>query len=100
MTNGNSQSLSSVLILLLALAANSQLRAGADSENGAALPEAKEIDTAQFETLFASIKPSATELRWMEIPWLGSVGEGLATAEAAKKPLFLWAMNGHPLGTC
>jgi hypothetical protein len=58
------------------------------------------IDPAKFDTLFASIKPAAAELRWLEIPWLGTLREGRGAAATAKKPMFFWAMNGHPLGTC
>ena len=61
---------------------------------------APDIDPAQFEALFASIKPVESELRWLEIPWLGTLREGRGAAATAKTPMFLWAMNGHPLGTC
>ena len=61
---------------------------------------APDIAPTQFEALFASIKPVESELRWLEIPWLGTIFEGREAAMAAKKPMFLWAMNGHPLGTC
>ena len=61
---------------------------------------APDIDPAQFEALFASIKPVESELRWLEIPWLGTILEGRQAATTVKKPMFLWAMNGHPLGTC
>jgi hypothetical protein len=61
---------------------------------------AAEIDPAQFDALFAQIKPAPSELRWLEIPWIGALMEGRAAAAAMGKPMFLWAMNGHPLGTC
>jgi hypothetical protein len=61
---------------------------------------APEIAPAQFEALFSSIKATESELRWLEIPWIGTLREGREAAASAKKPFFLWAMNGHPLGTC
>lgn len=61
---------------------------------------APKIDPAQFDALFTSIKPAKSELLWLEIPWLGTILEGRQAAMTAKKPMFLWAMNGHPLGTC
>ena len=67
---------------------------------GSALTTAPAIDPAQFEALFASIRPGKSEMRWLEIPWLGTILEGRQAAMTAKKPMFLWAMNGHPLGTC
>ena len=44
------------------------------------------------------IKPTDIELVWASIPWRSSFQEGLIEANAQKKPLLLWAMNGHPLG--
>lgn len=44
------------------------------------------------------IRPDPAELAFEELPWLASFAEGLRAAERAEKPLFLWAMNGHPLG--
>jgi hypothetical protein len=32
------------------------------------------------------------------VPWLASFAEGVRAADAARKPLLLWIMNGHPLG--
>ncbi len=65
-----------------------------------AITTAREIDPAQFEALFAGIKPAESESKWLEIPWIGTILEGREAAAAASKPFFLWAMNGHPLGTC
>ena len=44
------------------------------------------------------LQPSQGEERWREIPWVGTLWEGVNAAQAEKKPLLLWAMNGHPLG--
>ena len=44
------------------------------------------------------IWPTPDEVRWMEIPWHATFGDGLAAAGRAAKPLLFWAMNGHPLG--
>jgi hypothetical protein len=70
------------------------------AEKTAPRSSAAEIDPAHFDLLFAQIKPAPSELRWLEIPWIGSLLEGRAAAVAHQKPMFLWAMNGHPLGTC
>ena len=75
-------------------------QASLSAPEAAARTTALDIDPAQFEALFANIKPAESELRWLEIPWLGTILEGRQAAMAAKKPMFLWAMNGHPLGTC
>lgn len=44
------------------------------------------------------ITPDDAELRWEQIPWHPTFGEGLAAAGDARKPLLFWGMNGHPLG--
>lgn len=95
------------LTSLLSLSAHTQEpgaalveKASAPASEPAPLTTATAIHPAQFEALFASIKPTKTELKWLEIPWLGKILEGRQAARAAEKPMFLWAMNGHPLGTC
>ena len=44
------------------------------------------------------IKPTENDLLWTSIPWRSSFREGLKEADAQKKPMLLWVMNGHPLG--
>ena len=52
----------------------------------------------QFEKLEKFILPSATEEKWRETNWIPSIQDGRKMAIAQNKPLFLWAMNGDPLG--
>ncbi len=44
------------------------------------------------------ILPTKKELAADRLPWFPSFAEGLKTAHARQQPLFLWVMNGHPLG--
>lgn len=46
----------------------------------------------------ASVMPTATEDKWMEIPWRSNVLKAVLEAQESKKPLFFWVMNGNPLG--
>ena len=46
------------------------------------------------------ILPRAEELRWQQIPWRPTWAEAVAAARKANKPIYVWAMNGHPLGNC
>ena len=47
------------------------------------------------------VLPTASELRWRAIPWRASLRDGVVDAQLSGKPLLLWAMDGHPLGsTC
>ncbi len=52
----------------------------------------------QFETVATFIGASDEESKWQQIPWLPSLREGMQLANEKKKPLFVWAMNGDPLG--
>jgi len=44
------------------------------------------------------VLPDATERAFEDLGWIPSFAAGLVAAERAGRPLFLWAMNGHPLG--
>jgi hypothetical protein len=44
------------------------------------------------------VLPDADELAWRAIPWLAELRAGLAAGAEQRKPVLLWAMNGHPLG--
>jgi hypothetical protein len=52
----------------------------------------------QLTDLQRLIKPSAPEDRWNRIPWRTSLWEARRLAAARGKPIFLWEMDGHPLG--
>jgi hypothetical protein len=51
----------------------------------------------EFQRLHARLAPSRGEA-WRSIPWTTSLSEAREKAAREKKPLFLWAMNGSPLG--
>ncbi len=54
---------------------------------------------ADLDKLVASVLPTAVEDRWLEIPWRTELMSARVEARKAGKPLFVWAINGHPLGT-
>jgi hypothetical protein len=56
------------------------------------------LDLDTLPTLAAQVRPRADELRWLDIPWETSLGAGRARARRLGRPMFLWAMNGNPLG--
>lgn len=60
-------------------------------------PVSAQLDQVQFEDLFSQLQPDTSE-PWRQIPWEISVLEGQRMAVTEGKPLFIWAMDGHPLG--
>lgn len=59
--------------------------------------EVPQVDAERFEALRAEVRPDSEE-QWRQIPWRISLLEAQREAVAAGKPLFIWAMDGHPLG--
>lgn len=55
------------------------------------------LTTAEFEMLHQQLQPSRDEV-WRSIPWKISMLDAQAAAAREKKPIFIWAMDGHPLG--
>ncbi|MFN3652850.1 MAG: hypothetical protein ACK47B_25005 [Armatimonadota bacterium] len=58
--------------------------------------ETASLSTAQFEKLHAALEPKGE--RWTEIPWETDLQQARTRAAREGKPLFLWIMDGHPLG--
>ena len=50
------------------------------------------------EALMAVIEPGERGEAWLEIPWETDLTVARRKAAAAGKPVFLWEMDGHPLG--
>ena len=51
----------------------------------------------EFKTLHSQLQPAKDEA-WRTIPWKVSLVEAQAAAARESKPIFIWAMDGHPLG--
>ena len=66
---------------------------GAPAQDAAPAP----LTAAEFKKLHAEVVPK-TQDYWEKIPWHIDLFEARTLAYKAKKPMFLWAMNGHPLG--
>jgi hypothetical protein len=62
-----------------------------------ALGAAQDLTPETWEKWHAAIIPAREELAWREIPWRPALWEAVVEAQAADKPILLWAMNGHPL---
>lgn len=53
----------------------------------------------------AALKPSAAELRYLDMPWVIDLNEALRQAKAEHRPIFFWAAGGRerdgvPLERC
>jgi hypothetical protein len=46
----------------------------------------------------AAVLPTPGEEAWLQIPWRLDLNQARADAQRSGKPLFLWIMNGHPMG--
>jgi len=75
----------------LALASCVALAAAAPVERPAT------IDERTLSEWMELILPKADEGDWQAVPWRTAFWESVEEAQAAEKPILLWAMNGHPL---
>lgn len=55
-----------------------------------------EISPEDFQRLHRELQPPAET--WTTVPWQSSLIPAQQLALKEKKPLFIWAMDGHPLG--
>jgi hypothetical protein len=55
------------------------------------------LGESDFKELHEKLKPPTGEA-WRSIPWTISLVEAQNTAAREKKPIFIWSMDGNPLG--
>lgn len=56
-----------------------------------------DLKDEDVDRLIKLLQPNPHE-RWRMIPWKISLLEGQKLAAEQRKPIFIWAMDGHPLG--
>ena len=56
-----------------------------------------ELTDAEFQRLHEELQPEA-DAPWRSIPWKIALLDAQRTAVEEDKPIFIWAMDGHPLG--
>jgi hypothetical protein len=54
--------------------------------------------TMADEKVIAEILPSPSESAWLDIDWKTDLWEARREAARTNKPIYLWEMDGHPLG--
>jgi hypothetical protein len=61
-------------------------------------PQAPAIDAATFRETIAFLTPDSADMKWASIPWQTDLWEARKLAAKENKPIFMWSMNGNPLG--
>ncbi|GAC1449608.1 MAG: hypothetical protein NVSMB9_33570 [Isosphaeraceae bacterium] len=64
----------------------------------AALLTGAGFDSASLDREMARVLPRASEEVWLQVPWRTDFAAARVEANRVGKPLFLWMMDGHPLG--
>jgi hypothetical protein len=49
---------------------------------------------------YQAVKPTDSELRWQQIPWMQDLAAAAKQAKKEKRPLFLWVSGDEPLDRC
>ena len=55
-----------------------------------------DLSLNEFKRLHTELQPGKQP--WRTIPWKISLLDARTLAAKKQKPLFIWAMDGHPLG--
>jgi hypothetical protein len=50
------------------------------------------------KAVITEILPKVEETVWLQIGWRTDLWEARREAAKSKKPIYLWEMDGHPLG--
>lgn len=61
------------------------------------LTSSAELTDAEFRRLHQLLRPDPDEA-WRTVPWKIALLDAQQTAVDQNKPIFIWAMDGHPLG--
>ncbi len=59
-------------------------------------PDALSLDT--LDAWVNLLRLDEQELCFLDIAWRDTFAQGVEEAYRVRKPVLLWAMNGHPLG--
>ncbi len=59
--------------------------------------QADELTSAKCDQLLKELQPNP-KAPWRTIPWQTNLLQAQQQAVEESKPIFIWAMDGHPLG--
>jgi hypothetical protein len=51
-----------------------------------------------LDARIAEIVAKPSEEKWLSIPWRTNLAEARISSQRQGKPIFMWIMNGHPMG--
>lgn len=75
-------------LLVVCLAVSATIHATSNGES---------LTQSRYEELRGLLQPEQDE-PWRTIPWKITLLEAQRLAAQESKPIFIWAMDGHPLG--
>ncbi|MSR46215.1 MAG: hypothetical protein EXS13_03975 [Planctomycetes bacterium] len=84
-------------LLICAALQFATLAASSDDSAPARVREIPPVLAVEVAKLHRALIPKRDE-PWQTIPWQVDLLAAREEAIRTKRPLFLWAMNGHPLG--
>ncbi len=58
---------------------------------------AKPPTAAEFERVRRHVVPTKKDMLWAKVGWRPTLWDAVIDAHKEKKPILLWAMNGHAL---
>ena len=61
-------------------------------------PGTPTLTGADLDQKIATVAPTTEEQAYLEIPWRLNIMQARLEAMRTGKPMFVWEMNGHPLG--
>lgn len=59
---------------------------------------APDLTADNIDDVVAATLPTPAESAWLKIPWQTDLTAARKKAAKEDKPIFLWEMDGHPLG--
>ena len=61
-------------------------------------PPPLRLDESTFRPWLIRVLPAPRDVHFQRIPWRIRLRDGIEDATRERKPVLLWAMDGHPLG--
>ena len=64
----------------------------------AGLPAFAVESDQNLDAKISAVLPTRDEDRWLTIPWRTNAMQARVEAQNLNRPMFLWIMNGNPMG--